>query len=422
MHPAFRFVRSPLVLALCLACASLAHAETPAEAVSTPAEAPAATAAPAPAHTGWTLGGVLRGRWDVRFNDAHGDGTRRTSNHLSFDTLILKADYDGKDYFASAQYRFYGGSVLYSHAGGYRNYPGEVSFPLQAYAGRRFANGDRVAVGLQPVVLDEQYWGAQVLGSIGFVVGLEEVYAPGITYRHDGDGYRLAAGYYPTSTPDGKGISRDGARYSTAFVQGDSYVPNGTRTSERDLVAATLDRDLYRHDDITVSAAVSGLYSRLQDKSGTPQGDGERRALAASIKVGNGSWRGKVLVARQDISLPAARDTHVITVGGFDASYNIATKGTVVFAEVGRPVTLGGQDVDLYASLSRFIKDEADFKDSQRLTLGSAWTHGRLRVSSELLVGRNDPFVGAGQYISGAAEGGDDRYKTSLFTVIGYRF
>lgn len=418
MNPAFRLVRSPLVLALCLACVPLAQAETPAE----DADAPSKPAISAPAPTGWSLGGVLRGRWDVRFNDAHGDGTRRTSNHLSFDTLILKADYDGKDYFASAQYRFYGGSVLYSRAGGYRNYPGEVSFPLQAYAGRRLANGDRIAVGLQPVVLDEQYWGAQVLGSIGFVVGLEEVYAPGITYRHDGRGYRLAAGYYPTSTPDGKGISRDGARYSTAFVQGDSYVPNGTSTSERDLVAATLDWDLYKRDDITVSAAVSGLYSRLQDERGMPQGDGERRALAASVKAGNGTWRGKLLVARQDISLPAARDTHVITVGGFDASYNIATKGTVVFAEVGRPLTVGTQPFDLYASLSRFIKDEADFKDSQRLTLGAAWSHGRLRVSSELLVGRNDPFVGAGQYMGGAAEGGDDRYKASLFTVIGYRF
>lgn len=418
MNSALRLVRSPLALALYLACAPLAQTQTPAEDAEAPAEA--ATSASAP--TGLSFGGALRGRWDVRFNDAHGDGTRRTSNHLSFETLILKVDYDGKDYFASTQYRFYGGSVLYSRAAGYRNYPGEVSFPLQAYAGRRFANDDRIMVGLQPVVLDEQYWGAQVLGSIGFVVGLEEVYAPGITYRHAGEGYHLAAGYYPTSTPDGKGISRDGARYSTAFVQGDSYVPDGTSTSERNLVAATLDWDPYKREDIIVSTAVSGLYSRLRDESGTPQGDGKRRVLATSVKVSNGTWRGKLLVARQDIRLPASRDTHVITVGDFDASYNIATKGTVLFGELGRSLTLAGQPFDLYASLSRFIKDETDFKDSQRLTPGVAWAHGRIRVSSELFVGRNDPFVGAGQYISGAAEGGDDRYKTSLFTVIGYRF
>ena len=246
-----------------LACASVAHAET----ASKDADAPADTTA-LPRHTPAGPWGVLRDRWDVRFTTPTATAPA-TPPTTSPSYAHLKADYDGKDYFASAQYRFYGGSVLYSSAAGYRNYPGEVSFPLQAYAGRRFANGGRVAVGLQPVVLDEQYWGAQVLGSIGFVVGLEEVYAPGITYRHDGDGYRLAAGYYPTSTPDGKGISCDGAHYSTAFVQGDSYVPHGTSTSERNLVAATVDWDLLKHDDITMSAAVSGLYSRLQDESGT---------------------------------------------------------------------------------------------------------------------------------------------------------
>ncbi|VFR37059.1 FIG00351138: hypothetical protein [plant metagenome] len=127
-------------------------------------------------------------------------------------------------------------------------------------------------------------------------------------------------------------------------------------------------------------------------------------------------------MARQDIDLPAARETHVITVGGFDASYNIATKGTVVFAEVGWPLTVAGQPFDLYASLSRFTKDEADSKVSRRLILGAAWSTHRLHISSELLVGRNDPSVGAGQYMAGAAQGGGDKYKVSLFTVVDYQF
>jgi len=372
------------------------------------------------APTGWTVGAVLRGRWDVRFNDADGAGQRRTSNHLSFDTFILKAQFDGRDYFASAQYRFYGGSFLYSSASGYRNYPGEVSFPLQAYVGRRLANGDRIALGLQPVVLDEQGWGEQVPGSIGFVVGLEEVYAPGITYKHDGAGYRLAAGYYPTSTPDGKGISRDGARYSTAFAQADGSVPDGTSTSERDLVAATLDWDVAGTGATKLTAAVSGLHSRLVDESSAPLGDGERWAAAASLKLAASPWTAKVLVARQEVDLPAARTTHVVSVGGFDASYNIATRGTVAFAEVGRPVRLGRHTLETYASYSRFFKDEGRFKDTERLTLGAAWRHQALRISTELLVGRNDPFVGAGQYVSGAAQGGDNRVKTSLFTVVSY--
>lgn len=409
----------PRLLPLSLALAALTFAAGHADVAQAQAASPQVTPAP----TGWTLGGTLRARWDVRFNDAGGDGQRRTSNHLSFDTLILKADYDGEDYFASAHYRFYGGSFIYSSAAGYRNYPGEVSFPLQAYVGRKLGDRDRVTVGIQPVLLDSQYWGAQVLGSVGFVVGLEEVYAPGVTWTHDSDGYAFSAGYYPTATPNGKGISRDGARYSTAFVNADDYVPNGTNVEERDLLAARYNRELYQRDGVKLSGTLSALHSQLEDQAGN--GDGERWATAASLTLATDAWRGKVLLARQQINLPVARQTHTISVGGFDASYNIATKGTLAFAEVGRPIHLGLTPVDLYASYSRFIKDEARFKDSERLTLGAAWSYGdaqQLTISSELLVGRNDPFVGAGQYISGAAEGGDDRVKTSLFTVIGYHF
>ncbi|WP_158251445.1 hypothetical protein [Xanthomonas cucurbitae] len=398
-------------LAVALVCSASVQAQTVEYAAP-------ATVAPA----GWTAGAVLRARWDVRFNDVGGGGQRRTSDHLSFDTFILKADFDGRDYFASAQYRFYGGSFLYPTTSGYRNYPGEVGFPLQAYAGRRLANGDRIAVGLPPVVLDDQYWGAQVLGSIGFVIGLEEVYAPGITYKHDGPGYRLSTGYYPISTPNGKGLSRDGARYSTTFVQADGYVPDGTNTSERDLLAATYDWDVASGCDAKLTAAVSGLHSRLVDESGLGHRDGQRLAYAASLKLVATSWSAKLLAARQQINLSGVRNPDIVTVGGFDASYNIATCGTVVFAEFGMPVTLGSESFNTYASYSRFFKDRAAFQDSERLTLGIAWKRAALQISTELLVGRNDPFVGAGQYLGGAAQGGDGRTKTSIFSIIGYHF
>jgi len=44
----------------------------------------------------------------------------------------------------------------------------------------------------------------------------------------------------------------------------------------------------------------------------------------------------------------------------------------------------------------------------------------RIKNWTEMLVGRNDPSIGAGQFGSGAAQGGDDRWTASLLMMFGY--
>src|SRR5204862_511865 len=93
----------------------------PPDGVAPPKPAPAKIALPQPAAASEAklkLGGAIRGRYDLRFNDVGADGQRRTSQHLSFDTLLLTADYDSSVIFGSAQYRFYGGSFIYGRANG----------------------------------------------------------------------------------------------------------------------------------------------------------------------------------------------------------------------------------------------------------------------------------------------------------------
>ena len=136
--------------------------------------------------TGWTFGGAIRGRYDLRFDDANKTGQRDTSQHLSFDTVLLKLDYDGSRFFGSAQYRIYGGSFIYGRSAGYREYPGEVRFPMYAYAGAKLSQRDKLTVGLQPVPFDDQFWGSAFLNSLGFVYGLEEAYDMGVVYSHAG--------------------------------------------------------------------------------------------------------------------------------------------------------------------------------------------------------------------------------------------
>lgn len=420
---------------LVLATASPVFAQTVTDAAPKEQEAEkneaAVEALPAPERasevqkSGLKLGGAIRGRYDLRFNSAAADGSRRTSSNLSFDTLILKADYDSPTFFGAAQYRFYGGSFLYGKASGYDNYPGEVSFPVYAYAGARLSKHDKVTVGIQPVPFDDQFWGSAFLNSMGFVMGLEEVYNASIKYAHEDDAYKIEAGFFPTTAPNAFGISDDAARYSINIVKGDRSNPLSTRNAERNMLIGRAQYRLASSDRGELFVSGSGWLSTVHNfDTGR---DGWRRAFAVSLKGTQGPWHAKLLAARQDMSLRNPGGEDVVTVGDYDAPFNIAADGTLLFGEVGRKIETGSFPFSLqvFANYAYLAKARSDFKDTQRFNLGAYWTDkatGRFRIWSELLVGRNDPYVGAGQYGTGAAQGGDDRTKVSFLTIFGYYF
>ncbi|WP_285019106.1 hypothetical protein [Novosphingobium sp. fls2-241-R2A-195] len=414
-----------------LACAPTAHAQTTGQAP--PPAIDEVPAAPLPETetqdeskpSGLKLGGAIRGRYDLRFNSAGADGGRRTSSNLSFDTLILKADYDSETFFGAAQYRFYGGSFLYGKDYGYHNYPGEISFPVYAYAGAKLGKHDKVAVGVQPVPFDDQFWGSAFLNSMGFVIGLEEVYNAGITYAHEEDAFNVTAGFFPTTAPNAFGISDDAARYSVNIVKGDRSNPLASRNAERNMIVGRAEYKLASSDTGSLSVMGSGWYSTIHNFDTNE--DGWRRAFAVSLKGTQGPWHAKLLAARQDMSLRNPGNDRTVTVGNYDAPFNIAADGTLLFGEVGRKIDTGSLpfSVQLFANYAYFAKADSGFRDTQRLNLGAFWTDkatGRIRIWSEFLLGRSDPFVGAGQYTLGAAEGGDGRTKASFLTICGYYF
>lgn len=371
------------------------------------------------------FGGAIRGRYDLRFNNADAAGNRRTSSNLSFDTLILKLDYESPTVFGSVQYRFYGGSFLYSQDYGYNNYPGEINFPVYAYIGTKLSPRDKVAVGIQHVPFDDQFWGSAFLNSMGFVMGLEEVYNAGITYSHSGDRLQLDGGFFPTTAPNAFGISEDSARYSVNIVKGEPSNPLASRNAERNMIVGRAQYRLASSDDAEVSLSGSAWLSTIHNFD--TQDNGSRRAFALSIKARQGPWHAKLLAARQTMSLRNPDGRQYVTVGNYDAPFNIAADSKLYFAEVGRKIDTGSFpfSLDLFANYAYLDKDRAGFKDTQRVNVGAFWSDkatGKIKIWSEALVGRNDPFVGAGQYGSGAAQGGDDRTKVSALVIFGYYF
>lgn len=79
-------------------------------------------------------------------------------------------------------------------------------------------------------------------------------------------------------------------------------------------------------------------------------------------------------------------------------------------------------DIKLYANYSRFDKDVAAFRDSQRFILGSSFSLGSLWIALEWLHGRNDPYIGGSDYTQSPSSGGSDRWENQLYGNIGYYF
>lgn len=373
-----------------------------------------------------TLGGLVRFRYDSRFNEVDAFNEPRTTNHFSYDTAGPKAAYDSSTFFGSMQYRFYGGSFMYPGNAGYKDYPGEVSFPMWGYIGYKLTPHDSITGGLNQAPFGlVPYFGSSFLESLAFTMGIEEVYAAGIKYSHDEDRYDFQVAFYPTANPNAFGISKDSSRYSAAIVAADSSTPNGSDNAERNIVVGRAEYYVVKNAKASLVVGADVWHSQVLNFD--THLTGSKQLEGAHLNGVYGNWNLRVVAARQDIYAKNAITNDYITIGGFDASYNMATHGTVLTTELNYKIPGGAGPFDVmpYVDYNAYYKDNPTFKDTQRYILGAAWTYKRdpkLLIYTEGIFGRNDPYVGAGQFESGLAQGGDDKWKREIIVNIGYYF
>lgn len=372
------------------------------------------------------FGGAIRARYDARFDARALDGTPKTSEHFSFDTLSLKASYDSSTVFGAAQYRFYGGSFVYGPRNGYRGFPGEVSFPLYAYLGYKFTPNDSVTVGMNQVPFGLQSnFSDSFFESLGFTMGLEEVYDLGVKYAHVEPDLNYQFGFYPGANPNAIGTSVDSARYSTNIVRADPGLDYSSQNNERNIFVGRAEYFTFKNDFSSLAFGASLWHSDVYNfdtlKTGTKQLE------AVHLLSTYGPWGFKAIYTRQDINPKNPIRNDIITIGGYDSSYNMATHGNFVSAEITYKIAdpIGPFTAVPYFNYSAYFKDEQRFKNSERFILGSAWTftpNPSLVIYTEAIIGRNDPYVGSGQFSQGLAMGGDNRWKSRFYMNIGYYF
>lgn len=357
------------------------------------------------------LGGALRGRLDH-------DPDRDIST-FSFDTFFLTADYRSDSWIGAAKYRFYGGDYPY----GYTDKVGDIAFAEYAWIGYRFTPQQQLQVGQTPIPFGLQpYFGSTFFESLGNVIGLEDTQNIGLKYLQRHDSWDIQAAYYPLTAEQGRGSSRGGRTYGTTVATADDYVSDGSDNRERDILVARVARQ-FEVGGWKSEIGFSGLASTLENQD--TERDGRRHVAALHLTASQGSWGMQALAARQRMSPKNPGSDRLVSFGSFDGTFNVAAKGNLYVADLS--YALSGRygwlsDIKLYANYSRFDKDVAAFRDSQRFILGSSFSLGSLWIALEWLHGRNDPYIGGSDYTQSLGSGGSDRWENQLYGNIGYYF
>ncbi|KPG96002.1 hypothetical protein AEQ67_18910 [Pseudomonas sp. RIT-PI-q] len=358
------------------------------------------------------LGGAIRARIDV--------DPDRDISELNFDTVFLTAKYNSDTWIGSAKYFFYGGAYPYR----YTDRAGDISFAETAWIGYRFNPDQQIQVGLNKVPFGLQpFFGNTFYETLGNVIGLEDLAEMGAKYIQQSGDWNFQAGYYIRPAWQGKGTS-NGRTYSSVPSKADSYVANGSDNSERNTialrVAKTLDLGPWKSE-----IGVSGLASTLENND--TDNNGRRNAVAVHYVGKNGPWGLQLQAARQQMSPRNPGSDELVTLGGYDGTYNVASRGNLYVADLSYDISgtylfdqISG--VKLYTNYSAFDKSNNDFNTSERMILGTSFSISKFWVATELLFSKNDPYVGGSNYTQSLGAGGTDHWENQLFVDVGYYF
>ena len=342
------------------------------------------------------IGGALRARYDYDFSSTP------TTSKASLDTVILNLNYKSSTFIGNLQWRCY---EYYGHVC-------DANFPVDAWVGYQFGPQHKLQAGLNPVSFGlGQYWGNTFYLGIGNVLGLEDVHDLGLKYSYNNGPWEAQVGFYPRDGGNYTGQSKDAKRFTVNLVDADNYIPNGTNTKERNILIGRVAYKFKHSDKASTEIGVSGWGSQVHNNANGQ--DGSRKAWAIH---GKGNWDKVALqlqAAHVDIDTKTPGNRDLVTLGGFDGSFNVATKGNVYVADLSYAVD--GKwgdvtDVKPYINYSTFRKSNSAFNTSTRIIPGVSFNFQKLSVYAEMHYGKHDQYVGEANGL-GAGSGADNWVK-----------
>lgn len=357
------------------------------------------------------LGGALRARIDT--------DNRRDIQEAGIDTLMLGGSYDDGRWSAAARYRFYGEAYPYHYVGF-----GKLRFAEYAWAGWRPDENQQWQLGLHRVPFGLQpLFSSSFLGTLGNVIGLEDLSLLGVSYSRQHGDWSLKTGYYLRPAWRGHGTSR-GTTYSVVVTPADASVPNGSRNEERNTIVVRVAR-AFDGNGWQGEAGVSLYRGQLRNLDTGRRGP--RHAYAVHAEARRGAWSAKWQFARQQMRPRNPDSSDTVTVGAFDGTFNLAARGNLHVVDIAYEVPASAtrawvDSLKPFLSYSRFDKSSPGFRPTQRLLAGMSANRGPVYVALEWQRGRNDPYLGGSSYAQSLARGGSNRWTHQFYANIGYYF
>jgi hypothetical protein len=357
------------------------------------------------------IGGALRARFD--------SAPDRRIEHAGFDTFMLSAKYTNDNWTATARYRWYGHAYPYTYA-----HLGSIQFPEYAWIGYSFDRDHQVQVGLNQVPFGVQpLFSSTFYETLGNVIGLEDLWEMGVKYIQQSGDWNLQVGFYKKPVWYGRGVTR-GTSYSTIVTPADPGIVDGTNNRERQLMAVRLARKV-EVGTWKGEAGVSLLSSSLLNTH--TGGSGRRNVFGVHYQGQNGPWGLKLQFARQQMSPDNPAHEQSVTLGGYDGTFNVASRGNLYVGDLSYSLPgefLNGwvSGIHPYITYSRFQKSAQGFKTSERFFLGTSFSAKSFYIAIEWMNGRNDPYIGGSSYTQSLTYGGIDHWKNQMYMNIGYYF
>lgn len=370
-------------------------------------------------HAALTFGnaeeGQLKVSGTVRAKYVYDFDSDPTTSKFSFNDAVLWLDYNSPKWIGRLDYRVYE----------YYGRLGDANWLTDAWLGYKINDNSKIIAGLNPVPFGlGRFWGNTYYLGIANSAGWEDVHNLGVKYDFNDGINEAQLAFYPTDGGTYRGKSKDSSRFSINPVNADDSVPQGTNTKEKNSIVvrgAHTFKNVLGQENFSTQLGASAWYSTIENKRSGQ--DGDRQVYSVFSNTNYNQWNLQLLAGYQDIDNADTEYKDHLTLGGFDYSFNSATKGQIYSAELSYlfpqqfgPIT----SVRPYLNYSSYRKEQDGFKDSTRFIPGIAFNYQKLTVQAELLVGKHDPYLGDSEGL--AAGGSNDKWNKKAFVIFAYYF
>lgn len=337
------------------------------------------------------LGGALR--FNLFWNDFD-ETVESKRGAAGLDLFRISADGSLRNLLLSAEYRFYPFMQVIHH--------GWVGYEF-ADESRLQVGITRVPFGLLPYAAHNFWFGAP------YYLGLSDDYDLGVKYRRTDGAWEWQAAFFKNGE-----LSNPAEldRYSLDVVSaGDSANEEANQGNLR--AAYTFGVGTSCSHEVGVSAQFKEIYNAATDRSGS------HWAGAGHLDTRCGRWNLQLQAVRYGYSPknPPGVPDDTIRLGGFGSSYDVASRASVLVANVAYNLPVPWTAVDqvtCYNDYSIVVKDDDRFRDSRLNTTGCLVGVGPLYVYLDLIRAENMIFFGDGSLAGGDESGWDTRFNINV--------